>query len=150
MTHNKLHSSEHVDGTDDIQLVTNSQKGLAFPTHRNYAEDNTESTHTGNGDWQTKLTLTTELLPLDNYRLDATLFVKTSDINKPMLARLVLNGTPSDIISNSNDEYTVLTNFQEMQLSGVVTIDIQYACATNYRQTVYVKNARLSVKRVGP
>ena len=126
--------------------------GILDPFH-NYVDKYTEESTTGTA-WLTYLSLTTSsATELGQYRVMASYTFRIKDTNASAEFRFVLDGT--DVISlqntkqrSSEDERTTSSDFANRTLSGAHTITLQYRATIANRIDVFMKEAKLEIKRV--
>lgn len=145
---------ELVDLHPDLQALLNGTSepggtGLIDPFHQ-YVEYSVEESTTSQT-WQPYLTIITEDLPDGNYRIANSVTYRISRNNRPAAIRVVVDGIEvssiSKAVSSGSDEYDVYTDFAEVNLSGVTTIEVHYRRTSNQAE-VFVQKARIELRRV--
>lgn len=114
-----------------------------------YAESLAESSHTGDTNWQDKLTKTF-ISAAGNYEIVGHAMISTDNPAAVFGLRIDIDGTPvasSGEASPTYPSFTCRTPFTKINLTaGSHTIKIQYRRATPLG-TVYIKEASLTAKR---
>lgn len=101
--------------------------------------------------WQTKLTLTTPIIPTGNYRMSGTLAVANDSGDKPVEYRYLVDGVPNTNIGfyapKFEDEYDQRATFLNVAFTeGVHVVQIQFR-ATSEGGTAKCRSTRIDIFR---
>ena len=157
------HAASHVNGADDIQSATASQKGLATPTQitklngiaplaqvntlndGDYNEDDTEST-TVSTTFVNKLSHILNVAVAGDYFIQWHFALANSNVDKVSEVQVTLEGTQIGVCETSAKPanlYSCVSGFKRSSLAvGAHTINIDYRAVNN---TAKIKAARLQI-----
>ena len=157
------HAASHVNGADDIQSATASQKGLATPTQitklngiaplaqvntlndGDYNEDDTEST-TVSTTFVNKLSHILNVAVAGDYFIQWHFALANSNADKVSEVQVTLEGTQIGVCETSAKPaniYSCVSGFKRSSLAvGAHTINIDYRAVNN---TAKIKAARLQI-----
>ena len=129
---------------DEIEIIS------IFGTQYQFEADETESTTTSTT-FQTKLTLTTPVLPAGNYRGAATYEVTNDSGDKPVITQTTLDGVEygqSSFAPKFEDEYIIKSSFAVQALDNDTHELVLSFRSTSEGGTAKIRRARLEIFRV--
>lgn len=121
-----------------------------FGSEYQFVADESESTNS-TSNYQTKLTLTTPILPAGNYRGEVTFEVTNDSGDKPVVTQVTLDGVPfneSFETPKFEGEFILKTSFNNRDLTNAThEIKVNFR-ATSEGGTAKIRNTRIEIFRV--
>lgn len=134
-------------------IIGGSPGGGVFGTYPQYASSDGESTYTGSTAWQTKVTLTTPVLPAGTYRVAFCAEIRNfSSISDDILYRFRQDGATTLCLGNlevkDTTNYISVSGFAHVTLTAAAhAFTVEYSLE-NAADSIYIRNARIEIWRV--